>query len=97
VSNNSGNFYYVGGTSMATPHVASAAALLLQKDASLTQAQIETILKSTALPIPSTGTQHIYDFDHFADISWDTDCDGTPCDSVGSGLLQVDAAINSLP
>ena len=32
VSNNPGNFYYVGGTSMATPHVASAAALILQKN-----------------------------------------------------------------
>jgi subtilisin family serine protease len=97
LGNNSGNFFYVGGTSMATPHVASAAALLLEKDPTLTQAQIENKLKSTALPIPSTGTQHIFDFDHFADISWDTDCAGTPCDPVGSGLIQVDAAINSIP
>lgn len=97
VSFNSGNFFYVGGTSMATPHVASAAALLLQKNPSLTQSQIESILKNTALPIPDSGAPNIFDFDHFAVIAWDTDCAGTPCDAVGSGLIQVDSAINSLP
>ena len=94
---NSGNFFYVGGTSMATPHVASAAAMLLQKDPTLTQADIENILKSTALAFPNNGTRHIFDFDHFADISWDTDCNGTTCDPVGAGILQVDAALGSLP
>lgn len=97
VGKNSGNFYYVGGTSMATPHVASAAALLLQKNPALTQAQIDNILKSTALSIPSTGTRHIYDFDHFADISWDKRCGSIACDPVGSGLIQVDAAIQAAP
>jgi hypothetical protein len=33
----------------------------------------------------------------FIDIGWDTDCDGTPCDAVGSGLLQVDGAIAATP
>jgi subtilisin family serine protease len=94
---NPGNFYYVGGTSMATPHVASAAALLLQKDPTLTQSQIEFILKSTALTIPSSGNPLVFDFDHFANIPWDTDCNGFPCDPVGAGLIQVDAAIGSLP
>ena len=97
VGGNVGNFYYVGGTSMATPHVASAAALLLQADSSLTQAQVENILKTTALTIPSAGTRSIWDNTQPADISWDTDCDGTPCDAVGAGLLQVDAALASLP
>jgi subtilisin family serine protease len=97
VGGNVGNFYYVGGTSMATPHVASAAALLLQADSSLTQAQVENILKTTALIIPSAGTRSIWDNTQPADISWDTDCDGTPCDAVGAGLLQVDAALASLP
>ena len=32
VGGNTGNFFYVGGTSMATPHVASVAAMMLQKN-----------------------------------------------------------------
>ena len=82
---------------MATPHVASGAALILSKNPTRTQAQIESTLKGTALAIPSSGNQNVFDFDHFADISWDTDCDGTPCDPVGSGLLQVDEALAATP
>ncbi len=94
---NSGNFFYVGGTSMATPHVVSTAALMLQKNPNLTQAQVESILKSSALAIPATGSQPIFDFDHAATITWDTSCDATPCDAVGAGLIQADAAIGAVP
>ena len=90
---NPGNFYYVGGTSMATPHVSAAAAMLLQKKPSLTQAQVDSLLTSTALRISRSGSMPFYDFDHASTISWDTNCGGTRCDAVGSGLLQVDKAI----
>jgi subtilisin family serine protease len=95
---NAGNFFYVGGTSMATPHVVSVAALILQKNPSLNQGQIEALLKSTALPIPAVGTQFVFDFDHFANIGWDTTCGslGT-CDAVGAGLVQANAAIAATP
>lgn len=97
VGRNPGNFYYAGGTSMAAPHVTSAAALLLERDPSLTQAQVEGILKSTALQIPDNGSRTILDSSVVATISWDTDCNGTLCDAVGAGLLQVDAALATLP
>jgi len=97
VGGNSSNFVYAGGTSMATPHVASAAALILQKNPSLTQAQVEGILKGTALAISSKGKKTILDNTVVVDITWDTNCAGTPCDAVGSGLLQVDAAIAATP
>ena len=45
VGGNPGNFFFVGGTSMATPHVASGAALILSKNPTRTQAQIESTLK----------------------------------------------------
>lgn len=94
---NVGNFFYAGGTSMATPHVASTAALMLQKNPTLTQAQVESILKATTLPIPSSGSPTVFDFDHFATISWDTDCGGNPCDAVGAGLIQSNAAVGATP
>lgn len=45
------NYVYFQGTSMATPHVAGVAALMKGLDSSLTPAQIESMLKSTARPL----------------------------------------------
>lgn len=98
VGRNSGNFYYVGGTSMATPHVASVAALMLQKNPTLTQAAVEAILKTNALMIPASGSRTIFDFDKpNVTISWDTDCGGKACDAVGAGLIQADKALVATP
>jgi subtilisin family serine protease len=94
---NPGNFYYVGGTSMATPHVASVAALMLEKDPTLQQAAIEAILKSSALSIPDTGSRNIWDNAAAATITWDTTCPLGACDPVGAGLLQADAALAATP
>ena len=39
----------ISGTSMATPHISGAAALLLQKDPNLTPEEIKAILKSSTI------------------------------------------------
>lgn len=91
------NFYYVGGTSMATPHVAAVSALILEKNPSLTAADVENILKTSALTIPSSGAKNIWNNTAPGTITWDTDCNGTPCDPVGSGLVQADKAIAITP
>ena len=44
------------GTSMATPHVAGVASLLLSVDPSLTPAQVQQVLQSTAKPFPGGST-----------------------------------------
>ncbi len=93
------NFYLMGGTSMASPHVAAVAALMLQKRPTLLQAEVESILKATALGIPDTGSSAV--FDPFADdlvtVTWDTDCFGQVCDPVGSGLVRADHAVAATP
>ena len=33
-----------------------------------------------ALPLAASGSRDIFDFDHAATITWDTDCAGTPCE-----------------
>ncbi|MFX0183404.1 MAG: S8 family serine peptidase [Candidatus Hodarchaeota archaeon] len=81
---NPGNFYYVGGTSMATPHVSAVAALMLEANPSLSQANIEAILKKTAIRIQA-GSAVVF---FVGPQSWDRD-------AVGSGLIQADAAVNA--
>lgn len=96
---NQGNFFYVGGTSMATPHTAAVAALLLQKDGSLSPSEIESILESSALDL-GAGSRQVWDPFHvdadgnadpaFVTISWGAD-------AVGEGVLQADAALALVP
>ena len=82
---------------MAAPHTSGVAALMLQKNASLTQAQVQSILRSTALALPASGSRNIFDFDHAATITWDKKCDGVTCDAVGYGVLQADDALSATP
>lgn len=48
------SYAYYQGTSMATPHVAGAAALLYSVNSSITPAEVESILETTARSFPST-------------------------------------------
>ncbi|MBN1677760.1 MAG: S8 family serine peptidase [Candidatus Thermoplasmatota archaeon] len=89
---NPGNYYYVGGTSMSAPHVTGVAALMLEKDPTLNQAQIESILTGTALCIPA-GSMMIFDLSPVMDwyeYSWGAD-------ATGAGLIQADAALAAIP
>jgi serine protease len=47
------NYVYYGGTSMATPHVAGVAALMLSVNPNLTPDDVETRLKATARAFPA--------------------------------------------
>ena len=45
------SYYFLSGTSMASPHVAGIVALMAQKNKSLTALQAETVLESAAIPM----------------------------------------------
>ncbi|WP_428312042.1 S8 family serine peptidase [Hydrocarboniphaga sp.] len=51
---------YYNGTSMATPHVSAAAAVLLSANPSYTAAQVRSALESTALDLGTPGVDNAY-------------------------------------
>jgi serine protease len=50
----SASYAFYQGTSMATPHVAGLAAMMLSRNSALTPAQVETLLKNNVRPLPGT-------------------------------------------
>jgi subtilisin family serine protease len=80
------SYYFLGGTSMASPHVAGIVALMAQKNPALTAMEAEAILEGSAIPMPP-GTRTIYNPDgSTAAVSWGAD-------ATGSGLATADAAL----
>jgi subtilisin family serine protease len=86
------SYFFLGGTSMASPHVAGIAALMAQKNGSLTGPQVEAILTNPAnviaLPAgcrtitgPSGATENV--------------CWGA--DATGAGLTTADKALAATP
>jgi subtilisin family serine protease len=89
-------YYYVGGTSMATPHVSAIAALVLQKFPKLDQFQMQTILKFAASVNRMTtgfkdGSALVYTYIGGGQYDWET-ITWTAWD-YGTGFLQADAAL----
>lgn len=84
------SFYYLGGTSMASPHVAGIAALMMQKDPALTQSDVETKLEQSAIPMPP-GCRTVNDPSLGpTEFCWDTD-------ATGAGLATADGALGLVP
>lgn len=84
------SYYFLGGTSMASPHVAGTVALMLEEDGALTAAQAETILESTALDLPAGCRDVLEPTGTTSHQCWGTD-------AAGAGLLQSDAAVAAVP
>jgi subtilisin family serine protease len=101
------DYSFVNGTSFACPHVAGVAALMLQKNPHLTQAQIESILENTALPLPpgcadivgsGVGPGNPPTWSDHSNVSFFfpfTVCWGA--NATGHGLVQADAALEATP
>jgi subtilisin family serine protease len=84
------SYYFLGGTSMASPHVAGIVALMAQKDPTLTAAEAEAILTGVAIPLPA-GSRTIYGPSGSPElVTWGAD-------ATGSGLITADAALAAIP
>jgi subtilisin family serine protease len=84
------SYYYLSGTSMAAPHVAGIAALMLQKNPTLQQGDVESILETSAIPLPAGTRTLAGPGGTTSTVSWGTD-------ATGSGLATADAALNATP
>ena len=89
---NSGNvlsYYYLGGTSMASPHVAGIVALMVQKNPTLSAPDAESILESTAIYLaPGCRTVNT-PYGYTEDYCWDAD-------ATGAGLADAAAALAAI-
>lgn len=84
------SYYYLGGTSMASPHVAGTVALMLQKDPGLTAAEAEGIITTTAIAL-AAGCRNVIDPGAgLIEICWGAD-------ATGAGLLDAAAALAATP
>jgi subtilisin family serine protease len=84
------DYFYLGGTSMASPHVAGIVSLMAQKYPALTAAQAESILESTAISLPPGSRTILTPWGTLENPSWGTD-------ATGSGLVDADLALANTP
>lgn len=80
--------YFIFGTSFAAPHVVGIVAQMLEKNPGLAQAEVESILRGSALPIPP-------DPDGVATPVWAVP--GWDGSATGSGLARGTAAVAATP
>lgn len=90
------NYWYVGGTSMSTPHVSGVIALMLQKDPTLVQPDVEAILKTSATPLPTAILGYPFAFNWARWPTGDILAFLWSADATGAGITQADAAIAAI-
>ena len=90
LNNGHTSYYYMGGTSMASPHVAGIVALMVQKNPGLTAADAEMILEGSALPMAPGCMEVNSGSGYMVEYCWGED-------AIGSGLATADGALSATP
>jgi subtilisin family serine protease len=85
------SYFFLSGTSMASPHVAGIVALMAQKNAGLTAPMAESILESTASPLTHTSLNVFGSPGVIQQYTWSLD------DATGSGIVSATAALAATP
>ena len=83
------SYYYLGGTSMASPHVAGIVALMLQKNPGLSATEAETILEDNAIHLAPGTREIVTPWGTIENPSWDED-------ATGAGLVSAVAALSAM-
>lgn len=84
------SYYYLGGTSMASPHVAGIVALMADKYPALAAAQAEGILEGSAIYL-APGCRNVYTpYGYWTEVCWGAD-------ATGAGLADAQAALAATP
>jgi subtilisin family serine protease len=102
------DYTFAVGTSLAAPHVAGIAALMLEKNPTLTQSQIEAILETTAVQMAAGCASVIFPvvtMGNIEQITWSHNNNVLllpmnicwDADAVGHGVVQADAALAATP
>lgn len=99
--NNSGSssgsisYYYLGGTSMASPHVAGIVALMVQKNPALTAFEAETALEGSAVYL-APGSRTVNNGSGvMVTYSWGADATGAGLATADAALTQLDSSLTA--
>jgi len=88
-SGNATSYYFLGGTSMASPHVAGIVALMAEKNPALTAGEAESILEGSAIYL-APGSLEVNTPSGLETFAWGAD-------ATGAGLVTADAALAAIP
>jgi subtilisin family serine protease len=84
------SYYYLGGTSMASPHVAGIAALMAEKYPALNATQAETILEGSAIYLAPGSMDVMTPYGYNQTFTWGAD-------ATGAGLANAVLALAATP